>query len=300
MKINNTILNTCFVSIVTLIIFYILFSNIDLDSVVNILAQSDISYLFLAIVLSMAIVLINVKRWQTILKIMDFSISYKEAFNVVMSTFPFASITPSITSDAFRAYYLKDRIRASKIMGSVLTERVLDFSILCMLLFVGIIWGEKIQFIGVALVLFSGIVLVAVISYINPNLPIKQIWNERLHNILNSLSLLGKNKRQFSIIVSYSIIAWALSIIQIIIFFYALGIKIPFLSVVSNIPLAIIIGQIPITLGGAGTRDAAIIILFSGYARPEQLLGVGILFSFFRAWLLSLVGLPFLKRAIKT
>jgi uncharacterized membrane protein YbhN (UPF0104 family) len=82
------------------------------------------------------------------------------------------------------------------------------------------------------------------------------------------------------------------------IFFYTLGIKISLLPIIANIPLAIIIGQIPITLGGAGTRDAAIILLFSDYARPEQLLGVGILFSFFRAWLLSLIGIVFMRRAM--
>ena len=82
-------------------------------------------------------------------------------------------------------------------------------------------------------------------------------------------------------------------------FFYALGINIPLLFTIANIPIAIFIGLVPVTLGGMGTRDAAIIFLFSEYATPSELLGIGILFSIFRYWLLSLIGIPFMKKLIK-
>jgi hypothetical protein len=48
-----------------------------------------------------------------------------------------------------------------------------------------------------------------------------------------------------------------------------------------------------------GTRDAAIIMVFSGYATSSQLLAVALLFSLFRYWLLAIVGLPFMRIALK-
>tara|TARA_B110000438_G_C15300639_1_gene431013 strand:- start:62 stop:346 length:285 start_codon:yes stop_codon:yes gene_type:complete len=63
-------------------------------------------------------------------------------------------------------------------------------------------------------------------------------------------------------------------------------------------PLAIFLGQLPLTLGGMGTRDLAFINLFSEYATESALLSVGILFSIFRYWLISLLGIPFMLRLI--
>jgi uncharacterized protein (TIRG00374 family) len=149
------------------------------------------------------------------------------------------------------------------------------------------------------LILFAGIALLFYIPHVKINLPMKQIWNERFQNLLLSMKTLTKERRGFSIVIFYSILIWIFSMAQIIIFFYAIGINIPFLPVVIYTPLVIIIGQIPITLGGAGTRDAAFILLFSEYGTPTQLLGIGILYSFFRVWLLSLIGIPFMRKTIQ-
>jgi hypothetical protein len=48
-----------------------------------------------------------------------------------------------------------------------------------------------------------------------------------------------------------------------------------------------------------GTRDAAIIILFSAYATSGELLAVALLYSLFRYWLLAIAGLPFMRIATK-
>ncbi len=103
----------------------------------------------------------------------------------------------------------------------------------------------------------------------------------------------------FCFVFFYSLLIWFISIVQTMTFFYAVGTNVPLLFTVANIPIAIFIGLIPITLGGMGTRDAAIIFLFSEFATPEKLLGVGILFSIFRYWLLSLIGIPFMRKMVK-
>lgn len=291
---------TILVLIITAGIFYVIFKKIDFHSVAGVLANSNKAYLLVAIIFSLAVVLIVAKRWQMILKSMDFRISFKEALHIIMGVYPFAAITPSISSDVIRAVPLRDRIRASKTVGSVLTERILDFSTLCLFLIIGITLERKFEFIGIALFLLSGIVLVFCIPHVRFNLPFKQTWNERLQNIFFPMREITKNKRFFSTVIIYSLLIWILTVIQTMILFYAVGIEISFLPTLANIPLAIIIGQIPITLGGAGTRDAAIIFLFLEYASPSQLLGVGILFSFFRCWLLSIIGIPFMRKMINS
>ena len=252
----------------------------------------------MAVLFGSLIVLIYIKRWHTILKIMDISISYKEAFNIMMSIYPFVSITPSMASDALRAYPLRDKLRASKTFGSILTEKVMDFSMLLVFLIIGIMVSKKFEFIFVTLVLFAGITLIFYITHKKINLPLKQIWKDRFQNVLLSMKTLTMDKKGFLIVILDSILIWFFSLVQIVMIFYAIGINIPFTPLIVYSSLAIIVGQIPVTLGGAGTRDAAFIFFFSEYGVPSQLLSVGILYSFFRVWIFSLIGLPFMRKAL--
>jgi uncharacterized membrane protein YbhN (UPF0104 family) len=59
-------------------------------------------------------------------------------------------------------------------------------------------------------------------------------------------------------------------------------------------PLAIFAGLIPVTLGGIGIRDMAIVFLTSGWVAGEQAMAVGILYTATSYWFLGVLGLPFL------
>jgi uncharacterized protein (TIRG00374 family) len=177
------------------------------------------------------------------------------------------------------------------------------FDVLTLVLFslIGMTFCKKYELAGVAFAIFVCITAIFLLmrAGFNFRLPIKSSWNEKIQNLILSTKLLTKDKKAFLFILSYSILIWFISIVQTVMFFYALGINVPLLFTIANIPIAIFIGFIPVTLGGMGTRDAAIIILFSEYATPSQLLGVGILFSFFRYWLVSLIGIPFMRKMMK-
>lgn len=296
---NSSILKTVLVLSITLIIFYLIFTKIDFYSVVEVLSHANLFYLFIALLLLFAIILIIAKRWQTILETMGYNFQYKECFNLIMGALPLTSITPSKSGDVVKAYYLKDQIPMSKTVGSVLTERVFDVFTLILFSFVGMMFCQRYKLAFIALIFFSLIVAMPLILRIDLRLPIKESWNEKLRNIAFSMKALINNKKALLIILLFSFSIWFLGVVQTLVFFYALGIDVPLLFTMANIPIAIFIGLIPVTLGGMGTRDAAIIFLFSGYATPSQLLGVGILFSLFRYWLLSIMGIPFMRMRLR-
>jgi len=296
---TSSILKTILVIAITLTIFYALFTKIDFLSVVDVLRGSSPRYLFMVLLLLLVIVLIGIKRWQKILEVMGYPIQYSECFAIVMGALPLTSITPSKSGDVVKAYYLKDKIPISKTVGSVLSERVLDIFTLVVFSLIGMMFYGKFELAGIVLIALLGIIVMFFIPHIRFSLPIMRSWNEKLQNVLLSMRTLTKDRRAFLTVISYSFLIWFLAIVQTLLFFYAVGIKIPLLFTMANVPIAIFIGMIPVTLGGMGTRDAAIIFLFSGYATPSELLSVGILFSLFRYWLLSLIGIPFMRRQLK-
>lgn len=230
---------------------------------------------------------------------MGYNIQYLECFCMVMGSHSLASVTPSKAGDLVKAYYLKDKIPISKTVGSVLTEKALDIFILLLLCLIGLVFYPRLWMLIIAVIIIIGIIVFFVLSHLDVNLPIKESWNDKLQNMLLSTRALIKDKKKFFVVAIDTSALWFIAIIQTVFFFFALGIDVPLLFTMANIPIAIFVGMIPVTLGGMGTRDSAIILLFSNYGNPSELLSVGILFSLFRYWLLSLMGIPFMQRLLK-
>ena len=297
---KKSIFRTIFVIAITIVIFSIIFTKIDFYTVVDILSQTNLFYLSVSFMLLPVTILFVVKRWQFVLKIMGYSITFYKCFIIVMAARPLISIAPSRTGDYIKAYYLKDFIPASKTIGSVLTEQIFDVFTLVLFSLIGMIFCVKYsELAGIISIILLCIVVIFLFLHIDFHLPIKESWGDKLQNITISMKIITKDKKIFSGVLACSFSIWFSSIMQAVMLFYALEIQIPLLFIVANIPIAIFIGLIPITLGGMGTRDAAIIFLFLDFAMPSELLGVGILYSLVKYWTLSLLGIPFMRKMMK-
>ena len=98
-------------------------------------------------------------------------------------------------------------------------------------------------------------------------------------------------------IFTYSLASWIIQLIQFICFFWALGFDGPLTSIVALVPAAIVIGLLPITVAGFGTRDLAMIMLFAPWASAEMMAGVALL-SHLRYILPGLAGLLSVRRLL--
>lgn len=276
-----------------------IFTKVDPSSLVRELSNADPRYLLFAFLLSLPLPIIGAKRWHCLLKSVNCHISYKESFYIFMGAFPFSFMTPSNLGDIVKAVYLRDKKNLSILSGCVLTEKILDLLMLALFALIGsIFYPRRIVFI-LTIIAISSIIIAFMLSRTKLNMPIKKSWNDKLNNMFLSLKILTDNRKTLSILMFYTLIFWFLSVLQTMIFFFSLGIDVPYIYTLANIPIAIIIGLVPITLGGMGTRDSAIMFLFSEYASMEKLLGVGILFSLFRKWLFVFLGIPFTQKLLK-
>jgi len=111
------------------------------------------------------------------------------------------------------------------------------------------------------------------------------------------LDELKTDKRQLCWVLVVSIFLWFLHIAQFLVVFRALHSDVSAFLVFGLVPLAILVGLIPLTVAGVGTRDSAMIYFFAPYESPALVAGVG-LFSSLRYFVPGLLGLPFLNRYI--
>jgi len=98
-------------------------------------------------------------------------------------------------------------------------------------------------------------------------------------------------------IIFLTVVKWLVVFVQIKILFGGVGADISYGLVATALPIAIFVGLLPITLGGMGTRDSAMIVLFSGMATVPQIIAVGLLYAFFGYWLFSVIGIFFMRQA---
>jgi len=277
----------------------LIFQKIHFNDVILIVISANKFYILLSIIPLGVSLFFNAIRWRSVLSAMGYEITLKECFVLFMAAIPFSSITPSKSGDIVRAYYLKNKIPITHTVGSVITERIFDLAVLLFFSLIGIYFSGAQEF---ALIIILSMVLLAVfitLTYNVSKLPIPETWSLKIQSFFISVKNLIQNRRKLLSVIVSSFSIWILAILQTMLLFSALSITVPPMYIIGTLPIAIVIGMIPVTLGGMGTRDAAIIMLFSGYATSSQLLAVALLFSLFRYWLLAIVGLPFMRIALK-
>lgn len=95
-------------------------------------------------------------------------------------------------------------------------------------------------------------------------------------------------------VISTSVLIWFLHLFQIWLFILALRASVPLLTSLGLTPLALMIGLLPFTFAGIGTRDAALILLYAPYFDSATGAALGLLCTL-RYLLPGLFGLPFLS-----
>jgi len=111
------------------------------------------------------------------------------------------------------------------------------------------------------------------------------------------LLLMLRGRRRW--IVAYSLFLWLTHLVQIWLFTVTLAVDVPFTVCASLAAVALMAGQLPLTVAGLGTRDVALVLLLAQYVAPEPAAAMGVLIST-RNFLPPLLGLPVMWRYLSS
>jgi glycosyltransferase 2 family protein len=109
------------------------------------------------------------------------------------------------------------------------------------------------------------------------------------------VSLRGRRRK----VVPFSLALWLMHLTQIWMFTIALSVEIPFAVCVSLAAVALMAGQVPLTIAGLGARDVALVVLMAGYMSAESAAALGVLIAT-RNLLPPLLGVPFIRSYLAT
>lgn len=284
--------------VITLVVFYVLFRRIDRTAVLGSLATIPLWAWIASLLLTLSFPVLSAFRWHYTLKALGHHVPVTRCLKIILGTSPISAIAPSKAGDLLKALSLRGEIGILEVGGTVLAERALDVLVLAALALVGgIIIGNVLVTRLAGAIIGAGIAGLLLLPFLVASIR-KPKWRERLERLIRVFHALRAQPSKAIAVLALTVLNWLASIAQTHVLLLAVGAHPPLWLTVAVLPIAIFIGLIPITIGGMGTRDAALVTLLASAATAPQALSVGLLYSFFGYWLLAVLGLPFMKSAL--
>lgn len=277
---------------------YFLISKFDSHKIFNLLMKIDLRYFSLALLVTLTFPFLGALRWRTVVKAMGGNIKILPCIRVTFASFSLNVFLPSKAGDLVKAAFLREHGGFVALAGTVLLERLIDVCILAILSIFGSIYlKQKVILFCAVCILF--IVIIGLFTLTRSHrFPIPQKVRVKVDDIALSTKMLAKKPVELTWVIIWSVLNWLGTMVETYLIFFALGYRVPFITILSILPIAIFVGLLPITISGIGTRDAALISLLVGIVPKPVSLSAGILYTVVSYWFLGIIGLFFLTKSL--
>ena len=257
--------------IVSFAILYLLIKNIDINSVIAVSKNLNISIYILAIAVHYSSFYVRGLRWKKLLNAINIQTGTPVLTEMVFLSWFANSIVPAKIGDVYRSYLLKKYNSApmSISLGTIVVERVFDIAVLLILLSVSgaILFKDKIpgqimQSLEVGYILLGlvilGLVLLKVfkrhIMQIIPN-KFAMIFENLHRSVYDSFS----NTNTFVNVSILTIVSWFLESGRFLLVTIALGVDLDLPMIIFVVLAASLLTAIPLTPAGLGAVEVSIV-----------------------------------------
>ena len=249
-------------------------------------------------------------RWAAIVKTAGYTMLWREGMYAILATWPLALLTPGRASDLLRPYIVRHRFPMAEGMSSVVVEKMIDVQSLCILVLVGSVWHGLWSWFAFALVglicAWGGVALLlytSLLEWIKAR-PYLNKFSKLFDQFFSIFEHFRAQPLRFVYVCSLSLLAWCVALLIIWSLLHIFGAPLPVSHVVSLWPIALFIGQLPITFAGMGTRDASFLALIM-LTSPQNVPQAGILsatfsYALLTTWMPAVLGLPWSFRFLAT
>ena len=145
---------------------YYAFSGVDFNKLWNIIKQIDFFYGFISLFIILFSNVVRALRWQILVDPLE-GVSFKPAFSAIMIGYFGNSVLPFRMGEFLRAYVLAEKtsLNAPTAFGTIVTERILDFVGLSLIIILTIVvypinWISQSIIIGVVVLSLSAFILI--------------------------------------------------------------------------------------------------------------------------------------------
>lgn len=295
---------------ISLLILTAIYYKIDIARLGAVLANADLFWLVVSLAMVVPLTLVTAWRLQ-ILAPARAQLDLAEATRLILVASVLNLILPSKMGDIAKAWFMRGQnIRGGMALSLVIFEKTADMLSLLFWCGFGLLLYPRKDAIFWSLTaavmagLIVGIVLLASRSVAHFAFAgAERIFPGKRSRALEAgwtemQTFFWSNRRRMLAVSMMSIFLWFLHLLQIWFFVFALSASVPFIANLGLAPLAILVGLLPFSFAGIGTRDAALIVFYRPYFGAPIAAGLGILCTA-RYVIPAVAGLPFLHRYAK-
>ncbi len=257
-------------------LFIYILIRVGISQIIDEITKANLFFLLVAMFFVFAALITGTLKWFVIAHKQKIKVPFWEAFRINLMCFFYGFITPSKVGHIMRAGYLKkyNNQHLGKGVSNYVLDKMMD---LFSLVFLAIVFSFtfrnliSINYFYFALIGLTFLVFLLIIfrkEYRSKSILkvfYRLIPKKMKGKVKNEFHLFYKDmpkKKYFILFFLFHVINWV--VIYTITFFVgiSLGINISFLYFLAILPIATLIGQIPITISGLGIREATMIKLF--------------------------------------
>jgi glycosyltransferase 2 family protein len=267
-------------------IFVVILSRLDLSELWRIILSLNPFYLSLSIIAQILTNLLKSERWRMLLSFyQDFRFLQVLKINVYGSLY--AAVTPGKLGVGFMAPLIKNStLSYSQIFFSIIVDRLLDVITIILTGYFGFVFladaiavdKKYLLVVTVALVIFFFFAYYIIRRSLKKSRDIIAIENKtggRIERFYSKLNLIRHNILNFtrdSSVDAMKIICKVIIINLLAFFFYyitiyfaalSLGLNISYMFIVLSYSVVTLLGMLPVSISGIGTRDISLIFFFN-------------------------------------
>lgn len=291
---------------VSSLILALLYASLDADGLQRALRAADGSWLLAGILFVIPLTLLTAWRFMLLV---ENRICFLEANRLILAASTLNLFLPSKLGDLAKGHVLSKRhsMDTGLSYATVILEKTLDMMSLLVwgcggLVVVGIGRPAMLLFLVPVAGLCAVLMLIILPLRILPIILVTfgQIMPGKVSRILEKSSAswqlisetFWQRPSHAIAVIGLSILIWGAHLFQFWLFSQALHGNVPILQNAAFATLAILVGLLPFTFAGVGTRDAAIIFFYAPYLTAESAALLGILATL-RYVLPAIAGAPF-------
>jgi len=289
-------------------IMAVIFSRIDTGQLGGYVRQMDARLFVLAVLFFVPQIATTAFRWRVMVR-GRVEIGFGEAAALILACNALNILLPSRVGDLSKAYFMgRDaKLEIKRGMNVVFFEKYIDLASLGIVILTGVLIQGRFDgpalagsaFAASMIAVFPALYFLKIDRWVSGPLFDRHRFLEKIRRFLletqSYLNELKANRRRLCFVVLISVFLWYLHILQFYVLFLSLHSGVSVFEVFRLVPLAILVGLVPLTIAGVGTRDSALLYFFAPYESASLVAGVGI-FASLRYFVPGALGLPFLNR----
>jgi len=251
--------------------------TLDIKKIINALYLINPIFIIISLTLTLPRVFIRNYVWRIIQKEHNIDLTFFQSLKIFLIGYFYGSFTPGYMGQLMRVPYMKEKTGEpyGKLFVNSLIETIVHSISLFSMIFLGafLVLGTFPELFWI-IVIWLIIMAFTLIYFIKKNRGVKLfnllikylIPNKLKYNFYKFVDTFYKDFPKIKgliIPVILGIITWIIIFSQEYLIVIALGLEIPYIFFMLLFPIANVVGFIPITFAGLGTRELTAVILFS-------------------------------------